>query len=342
MASYCGVRHAVGVGSGTDALALALGALGVGPGTRVLTTPFSFFATASTIVRLGGAAGLRRHRPADAEPRPGRRGRGARTGRRAPSPGSSRCISSAGWPTMRALRALADRHGLWLVEDAAQAIGARVDGRRAGRLRQCRLPLVLPHEEPRRHRGRRHAAHGGRRRSRDVCDATGRTASVAPYVHESLGLCSRLDAVQAAALGAKLPHLDGWNDAPATRGGLVRDASSARAGSPVAPGAPVVLPDARGRGARLPRLHRPRARSRRARAAPRARAGIGTQVYYRVPLHRQAPLAACAEVPAGVPRGGARRRRGAGAADVSAARRGAGGARRRRVSRRSTVPGGAD
>ena len=53
MASFCGVRHAVGVGSGTDALALALSALGVGPGSRVLTTPFSFFASASTIVRLG-------------------------------------------------------------------------------------------------------------------------------------------------------------------------------------------------------------------------------------------------------------------------------------------------
>ena len=131
MAAYCGVGHAIGVASGTDALALALGALGAGPGRAVVTTPFSFFATASTIVRVGA-------RPlfADVDPDtlnidPAAAGAVADTagqsvvgimpvhlfGRLAP---------------MAALRDVAARRGLWMVEDAAQAVGARDGGVAAG------------------------------------------------------------------------------------------------------------------------------------------------------------------------------------------------------------------
>ena len=211
MASFCGVRHAVGVGSGTDALALALSALGVGPGSRVLTTPFSFFASASTIVRLGA-------RPifADIDPRTLNLDPDAVAEALARADGPVAGIVAVHLfgrlADLDALRALADRHGLWLVEDAAQAIGARLDGRRAGTFGSAGClsfyptknlggigdgGMLLTADDDLAGRVRRDRAHG----------------VVAPYVHETIGLCSRLDAVQAAALGAKLPHLDGWNDA---------------------------------------------------------------------------------------------------------------------------------
>jgi dTDP-4-amino-4,6-dideoxygalactose transaminase len=297
MAAFCGVRHAVGVGSGTDALALGLSALGVGPGTRVLTTPFSFFATASAIARLGA-------RPvfADIDPH----------SLNLDPDAAAEALARAGGPVagivavhlfgrladLGALHALADRHGIWLVEDAAQAVGARAGGRRAGTSGRAGClsfyptknlggigdgGMLLTADDDLAGRVRRDRAHG----------------QVAPYVHETLGLCSRLDAVQAAALGAKLPHLDGWNDA--RRRVADRYATHFRSrGLTGGTSAPVKLPEAAG-DAHVFHVYTVRVRGRDALVRALARAGIGTQVYYRVPLHRQAPLAARAEIPAGVP-----------------------------------------
>lgn len=297
MASFCGVRHAVGVGSGTDALALALSALGVGPGSRVLTTPFSFFASASTIVRLGA-------RPifADIDPRTLNLDPDAVAEALARADGPVAGIVAVHLfgrlADLDALRALADRHGLWLVEDAAQAIGARLDGRRAGTFGSAGClsfyptknlggigdgGMLLTADDDLAGRVRRDRAHG----------------VVAPYVHETIGLCSRLDAVQAAALGAKLPHLDGWNDARRRVAGWYATHFRSR-GLAGGAGAPVELPVPAGE-AHVFHVYTVRVCDRDALVHALARAGIGTQVYYRLPLHRQAPLAACAEVPAGVP-----------------------------------------
>ncbi|HJQ84736.1 MAG TPA: DegT/DnrJ/EryC1/StrS family aminotransferase, partial [Candidatus Binatia bacterium] len=131
MAAYCGVRHAVGVASGTDALLLTLHALGVGPGRAVLTTPFTFFATASTVLRLGGRVVF-----ADIDPRTFDL-----------DPAAVEAVLADAGPDvvgivpvhlfgrvapMAPLRAVAARRGLWLVEDAAQAVGARAGGVAAG------------------------------------------------------------------------------------------------------------------------------------------------------------------------------------------------------------------
>jgi dTDP-4-amino-4,6-dideoxygalactose transaminase len=297
MAAYCEVPHAVGVNSGTDALALGLSALGVGPGTRVLTTPLSFFATASTIARLGG-------RPvfADIDPRTLNLDPAAAAdtiGRAAGAVAGIVVVHLFGrLADMRALGALAERHGLWLLEDAAQAVGAQADGRRAcafGRAGALSFyptknlgglgdgGMLLTADATLAERVRRDRAHG----------------LAVPSVHEALGLCSRLDAVQAAALAAKLPHLDRWNTRRRTVADWYATHFESRGLAGVA-GAPVVLPDLGGE-AHVFHIYCVRARARDALERHLAASGIGTQVYYRVPLHRQAPLAACAEAPGGVP-----------------------------------------
>jgi len=299
MAAYCGVPHAVGVNSGTDALALCLNALGVGPGTRVLTTPFSFFATASTIARLGA-------RPvfADVDPRTLNLDPAAAADalERAPGPIAGMVVVHlfGRLADMRALGALAARHGLWLLEDAAQAVGARADGRRAGAFGRAGALSFYPTKNL------GGLGDGGMLLTADAglakrvrCDRV--HGQAAPYVHEALGLCSRLDAVQAAVLRAKLPHLDRWNARRRTVAGWYATHFAARglAGVANAPLVPPDLPDPG--GAHVFHVYCVRARTRDALQRHLAAAGIGTQVYYRVPLHRQTPLVACSESPSGVP-----------------------------------------
>ncbi len=293
MAAYCGVPHAIGVGSGTDALVLALAALGVGPGTAVLTTPFSFFATASAIVRLGA-------RPlfADIDPRTFTLDPASAEAALAHAPlpvvGMLPVHLFGRLAAMDRLGALAARHGLWIVEDAAQAVGARVGDRRAGAWGRAGClsfyptknlgglgdgGMVLTADAALAARVRRDRHHG----------------QVSPYEHAAVGLCSRLDALQAAALGAKLPHLERWNARRREVAGRYA-AAFAAAGLAGTPGAPLVLPEPAGE-AHVFHQYVVRARGRDALAAHLAHRGVGTQVYYPTPLHRQPALAAAALTP---------------------------------------------
>jgi dTDP-4-amino-4,6-dideoxygalactose transaminase len=108
------------------------------------------------------------------------------------------------------------------------------------------------------------------------------------YHHASLGMCSRLDAVQAAVLGAKLPHLDGWN---ARRRTIAQsyDVRLRAAGLAGRPGAPLVLPPPAGED-HVWHQYVVRAERRDALIASLTAAGIGAMIYYPVPLHRQPPL----------------------------------------------------
>jgi dTDP-4-amino-4,6-dideoxygalactose transaminase len=287
MADYCGVPHALGVGSGTDALVLSLGALGIEPGAVVVTSPFTFFATASAIMRAGG-------RPvfADIDPRTlniDPEAAAAAIGRADGRVVGLLPVHLFGrLAPMRELRGLAERHGLWMLEDAAQAIGARADGRAAGAFGRAAAFSFYPTKNL------GALGDGGMILTGDGALAQRirqerHQGQVAPYVHASLGMCSRLDALQAAALRVKLRHLDDWNArrrAIASSYGTLFTERGLAGGA----GAPLVVPDLPG-DAHVFHQYVVRARDRDRLRAHLAAAGVGTQVYYATPLHLQPALA---------------------------------------------------
>jgi dTDP-4-amino-4,6-dideoxygalactose transaminase len=287
MAEYCGVPHAIGVSSGTDALVLVLSSLGVGSGTLVVTTPFTFFATASPIVRLGA-------RPVFVDIEPD-------TFNLAPEAVAT-ALARAGEPVagivpvhlfgrlapMPELAAVAARHGCWLVEDAAQAVGARAPGGGVAAMGQAATLSFYPTKNL------GALGDGGMVLTRDPALAARvrqdrHQGQVAPYVHGSIGLCARLDALQAAALHAKLAFLDDWNARRRAVAGWYTERLQAR-GLVGRPGAPLVLPSPAGEG-HVFHQYVVRARDRDALRAHLTASGVGTMVYYATPLHRQPAFA---------------------------------------------------
>src|SRR5829696_1638744 len=212
VAAYAGVKHAVGLASGTDALLLALRALDLRPGDEVITTPFTFFATAGTIHNAGGRAVFVDIDPVTMNLDPA-------AVERAVTPRTRAIIVVHLFGQMAAMETiapLAARHGLALIEDGAQSIGARrqVDDRwrMSGELGTVGTlsffptknlgawgdaGLIVTQNEALAERLGRLRLHGGSRQ----------------YLHEEIGTNSRLDSLQAAVLLAKLPYLSGWTEA---------------------------------------------------------------------------------------------------------------------------------
>ena len=293
VAAYSQCRHGVGVSSGTDALLLALMALGIGPGDAVITSPFTFFATAGTIARAGARplfcdidpvtfnlspAALQSFLEKHCERREGEllhRGSGARV--RALMPVHLYGQVADMLPLMESAR----RYGLKVIEDAAQAIGAEdAEHKRAGSFGDIGCLSFFPtknlgafgdagmcvtDDAALAERMEVLRAHGGKPR----------------YYHALIGGNFRLDELQAVVLSVKLKRLDDWT-AGRQRNAAFYDAALRRAQLDA-----VQTPHASLGVRHIYNQYVIRARERDALRAYLTAAGVGTEIYYPVPLHLQ-------------------------------------------------------
>ncbi|WP_373650461.1 MULTISPECIES: DegT/DnrJ/EryC1/StrS family aminotransferase [unclassified Schlesneria] len=208
IAEYCDARHAIGCNSGTDALIIALQAMGIGEGDEVITTPFSFFATASSICRVGATPVFVDIDPDtyNLDPRAVEEAVTPRTKAIMPVHLFGQCCE------MDALWRVAQKHDLQIVEDACQAIGAEYQGRKTGVLGSVGCFSFFPTKNL------GGAGDGGMMTTDDpeLAQRLKRLrvhGDVGQYEHIEVGMNSRLDALQAAVLRVKLRQLDHWTEA---------------------------------------------------------------------------------------------------------------------------------
>jgi len=277
IAEYCGTSYAVSCGNGTDALFLIMAAMGIGRGDEVITTPFTFWATVECIHHVGAT-------PVFVDIEPGTYNMDVsqveaavteRTKAILPVHIFGQCVD------MDPLLEIAERHGIAVVEDACQAIGATYKGKRAGSLARAAAFSFFPSKNL-------GAAGDGGMITTDDAELAARARKLAShgtskkYFHDAFGVNSRLDALQAAILLVKLPHLDRWNserrDAAAVYGELLADVAG------------LELPVSRDHGE--PVYHLYIVKTETAEAAEKVmgalkEAGIGTALYYPLALHEQ-------------------------------------------------------
>ena len=297
VAAFTGAAAAVGCASGTDALWLALQVVGVGPGDEVLTTPLTFIATASAIVRAGARPVL-----VDIDPRTLNlsaelvesrlaEGRSARLKVLLPVHLYGQCAD------MDSFERLAREHRLTVIEDAAQAFGAGWRGKRAGSLGAAAAFSFYPSKNL------GGCGDGGCVTTRDPALAERLRAlrhhgSRERYYHDELGWNSRLDEIQAAILRVKLTHLEEWNNRRRERARLY-DRLFEEAGLAAAPQAagaglvavhPVELLQTAAQAHHVYHQYAIRASRRDPLRQFLAERGVSTDVYYPVPLHLQKAL----------------------------------------------------
>ena len=276
-AAYCGVAHACGVANGTDALTLALRAHGIGPGDEVVTVANTFIATAEAILQNGA-------RPVFVDVEPRTFTMDPELLERAISP-RTRLILPVhlyGHPAdMKAINEIAGRHGLPVLEDAAQAHGAEADGKRAGALGHAACFSFYPVKNL--------GAYGDAgmvvsddgafvARVRELANH----GEIRKYEHRVLGTNSRLDTLQAAILRVKLRHLDQWTGERRERAAAY---AAALTGEPS-----IVLPHERPWARSAWHLFTIRTSDRDGLKARLQRQGIATAVHYPRPIHLQPAL----------------------------------------------------
>jgi dTDP-4-amino-4,6-dideoxygalactose transaminase len=279
-AAFCGARHAVGVANGTDALTLALRAYGVGPGDEVVTVANTFIATGEAIL-LNGA------RPVfvDVEEASFTMDAGALEAAITPRTKLILPVHLYGHPAnMEAILAVAARHRLPVLEDAAQAHGAEVGGRRAGSLGHAACFSFYP--------GKNLGAYGDAGAvTTDDAEFAARVRQFAnhgggatKYDNVVVGTNSRLDALQAAVLRAKLPQLERWTSERRERALTYARLLEGTAG--------LVLPREQPWGRSAWHLYTLRATNRDGLQAHLRARGIATAVHYPRPIHLQPAMAA--------------------------------------------------
>ena len=207
IADYCGTKRAVGVASGTDAILLALMAVGVGRDDEVITTPYTFFATAGAVTRVGAIPVFVDIDPTTYNIDPSRLEAAITDKTKAIVPVHlyGQCAD------MDAILEVADRRGIAVVEDAAQAIGSEYKGRRAGSLGAAGCFSFFPSKNLGGY------GDGGMITTdsdemADLLVSLREHGQTETYHHWTIGTNSRLDALQAAVLLVKLKHLDKWSD----------------------------------------------------------------------------------------------------------------------------------
>ncbi len=276
-AAYAGVRHAISCASGTDALLIALRGIGLGPGDEVITTPFTFVATASTVLMCGAKPVF-----VDIDARTFNLDLDQVAAAVTPATRAILPVHLFGQPVpLEPLRRLCEKHGIKLVEDAAQSFGADYAGRKSGAYGDIGCTsfypsknlaafgdggLMITDNDHLAAELRVLASHGSRER----------------YHHHVLGYNSRLDEIQAAILRIKLKRLDGFNN---RRRAIADSYNSQLAGL-------VETPLADGHGRHVYHQYTILSDRRDAMQKALTEAGIACAVYYPVPLHRQEMFAA--------------------------------------------------
>lgn len=283
IADYCGVRHAFGVASGTDALHLALRAAGIGAGDEVITTAFTFIATAEAIAYVGATPVFVDIDPATFNIDPAGIENAITERTRAVIP-----VHLFGLPAdLRPIAALCEKHGLRMVEDCAQSFGAVYQGRMTGAWGDLGCFSFFPSKNL--------GCYGDG--GMIVTDDDGLAQDIVMlrnhgsrerYHHAVIGYNSRLDDLQAVILRTKLKHIDRYN--------RLRRENAARYNERLRH-ADVLIPGAEGAGSHVFHQYTVRLKNRAKVQAALAAEGIASPIYYPVPLHRQEVFAgACAGV----------------------------------------------